>query len=120
MLSFFLTLARMFKAIYRSWSDPAFRSTLILAALILLSGTVFYHKIEGWGWIDSAYFSMMVATTIGLGDISPTTPAAKLFTIAYAITSIGVFVALLTQLASALITPVDPKDKTDPDQPPQE
>ncbi|PIE09089.1 MAG: transporter [Rhodobacterales bacterium] len=112
MLSFFLTLGRMLKAIYRSWQDPAFRSTLILAALIGLSGTAFYHAVEGWSWVDAAYFSTMVATTVGLGDFAPTTPLSKVFTIIYAVTSIGVFVALVSQIAAALIAPGDQKNKS--------
>ncbi|PID62517.1 MAG: transporter [Gammaproteobacteria bacterium] len=114
MLSFFLTLNRMLKAVYRSWREPAFRSTLILAVLILLSGTVFYRTAEGWSWIDAAYFSMMVATTVGLGDLAPSTPLSKVFTMLYAVTSIGVFIALVTQLATALITlREEKKDESD-------
>ncbi|PIE14337.1 MAG: transporter [Rhodobacterales bacterium] len=112
MLSFFLTLSRLLKAIYRSWQEPAFRSTQILALLILISGTLFYRAVEGWGWVDAAYFSMMVATTIGLGDLTPTTPTAKVFTMLYAVTSIGVFIALVTQFATVLISPKADK-KTD-------
>ncbi len=112
MLSFFLTFARLFKGIYRSWQDPVFRSTLLLASLIYLSGTIFYHTVEGWSWLDSAYFSVMLATTIGLGDLAPTSAASKLFTMGYALTSIGIFVALITQLASSLIAPRQKKGKS--------
>ncbi len=111
MLSFFLTFARLFKGIYRSWQDPVFRSTLLLAILILLSGSAFFHMVEGWSWIDSAYFSVMLATTIGLGDLAPTSAASKLFTMVYAMTSIGVFVALITQLAASLIVSRKEKGK---------
>lgn len=103
MLSFILTLHRMAKGILRSWKSDYFRSTLLLALLILASGTVFYRSSEGWSWIDSAYFCVMTATTVGYGDLAPTTPASRLFTIFYATTGIGVFVALVSQLAAALI-----------------
>lgn len=105
MFSFGLTFIRVYQGIARSWASPIFRSTLMLAILVLLSGTLFYRTVEGWSWVDSLYFSVMTAATIGFGDLTPTTPISKIFTIFYAISSVGVFVALVTQIASALIHP---------------
>lgn len=105
MISFGLTLVRMIQAIVRSWGNPVFRSTLALAFLILLSGTLFYHSVEGWSWVDAAYFSVMTALTIGFGDLAPTTAVSRIFTIIYALVSVGVFVALVTQMARALLEP---------------
>jgi len=103
MLSFGLTLARLLKGVALSCADPDFRATLVLALIILFSGSMFYHSVEGWSWIDSIYFSVMTAATIGFGDLSPTTPISRIFTIFYAIVSIGIFVALVGQIASSLI-----------------
>lgn len=118
MFSFGLTFIRVYQGIARSWASPIFRSTLMLAILVLLSGTLFYRTVEGWNWVDSLYFSVMTAATIGFGDLTPTTPISKVFTIFYAISSVGVFVALVTQIASALIHPPrvkHGKDKTEAD-----
>jgi len=103
MISFGLTFFRFLQGIVRSWSNPYFRATLVLALLILLSGTLFYRSVEGWSWIDSVYFSVMTAATISPADLSPSQPASRLFTVFYAITSIGVFVTLATLMARALI-----------------
>ncbi len=108
MLSFGLTLARFFTAIYRSWSNPVFRSTLGLALLILLSGTLFYHSVEGWSWLDSLFFSVMTALTISYDDLTPSSPAARIFTMFYALVSIGVFIAIVLEFARALIKPEAP------------
>ncbi len=105
MISFGLTLRRFFQAMIFSWSDPYFRSTLALLLGIFMSGTIFFHTVEGWTWIDSLYFSVMTAATIGYGDLVPTMPISKLFTVIYAIVSIGVFVALVTQVARSLTKP---------------
>jgi len=40
---------------------------------ILLSGTFIYHKLEGWSWIDSLYFTTVTMATVGYGDMHPTT-----------------------------------------------
>ncbi|SLN59448.1 voltage-gated potassium channel [Roseovarius gaetbuli] len=103
MLSFAITFARLLKAIVRSWSVPMFRASFALAILILLSGTLFYHTIEGWSWIDALYFSVTTISTIGLGDLSPRTDFGKLFTIIYIFVGVGVFVALFAQFARALL-----------------
>jgi voltage-gated potassium channel len=103
MLSFFLIFARLGRAIFRCWSQPAFRGTLILAGVTALSGTLFYRNVEGWSWVDAAYFSVITLTTVGYGDLHPLTDGGKIFTMGYALVGIGVFVALVTQIAEALL-----------------
>lgn len=110
MLPFSLTFAHVARGIWRSWHNPYFRATVLLAFIILLSGTLFYRSVEGWSWVDAIYFSVMTAATIGFGDLAPTTTASKVFTIFYAIGSVGVFVALATQIANALIYPPENKE----------
>lgn len=107
MISFLLTLWRVLKGIAKSWHDPAFRSTLFLVALTLMSGTLFYHKFEGWAWLDAAYFSVATMSTVGYGDLAPKTDAGKIFTMVYIVVSIGLFVALVSQIAAALIKSKD-------------
>ena len=103
MLSFALTLMRLFKAIWRSWQAPVFRATLSLAALILMSGTIFYHSVEGWSWVDALYFSVMTVSTVGTSDLVPQTEFGKLFTIIYIFVGVGVFVLLFMQFAQGLL-----------------
>lgn len=65
------------------------RSTSVvsgLAAGTLLTGTVVYHLLEDWSWVDSLYFSVVTLTTVGYGDLSPTTDLSKLFTVVYLVT----------------------------------
>lgn len=104
MLSFVLTILRLIKAIFRSWTIPEFRAAFALSLIILASGTAFYHSVEGWTWIDSLFFSAMAISTVGLGDLSPQTGVGKIFTVFYTFVGIGVFVALFTQFARALIS----------------
>lgn len=107
MLSFFLVFARLGRAIFRCWGEPAFRGTLILAGVTALSGTLFYRNVEGWSWVDAAYFSVITLTTVGYGDLHPLTDSGKIFTMAYSLLGIGVFVALVTQIAEALLKTPD-------------
>lgn len=67
-------------------------------SVVLAFGTVSYRWLEGWSWIDSAYFSIITLSTVGYGDFSPQTDAGKLFTIAYIIVGIGIILSFINTL----------------------
>ena len=103
MVMFVLLFSRLQGAVRRSWRDPAFRGLLVLMSIIWGSGTVFYHHIEGWSWIDSVYFCVVTAATVGYGDFTPQTTMGKLFTMVYILCSAGVFVSLVGTLGINLV-----------------
>jgi len=105
MTSFYFAFLKLFKALLRAWKDDEFHALSFLLTTLLISGTIFYHHEEGWKVLDAFYFCVMTMTTIGYGDLTPTTDTAKIFTIIYAFMSIGVFVALAAKLAQALLNP---------------
>ena len=87
----------------RLWKeDEQFRALLVILAAIVLSGTVFYSVVEKWHIIDSIYFCIMTIATIGYGDLAPSTPLSKIFTIIMALSGIGVFVGIVTKVAQGL------------------
>lgn len=102
MVSFFITIFKLLESIHRAASDEDFRALAFMTLFLLLCGTIFYAYAEDWNLLDSLYFCVMTMTTIGYGDLTPTTSASKVFTIIYAFVSIGIFVSLATKLASAL------------------
>ena len=53
----------------------------MLIVILLSIGTVYYNYAEGWSYVDSFYFSTMTLTTIGYGDIAPTSDGAKIYTL---------------------------------------
>ncbi len=63
--------------------DKEYRDLVFTTLTILLLGTVVYHFLESWTWLDSFYFSFITLTTIGFGDFAPETDTGKLFTIIY-------------------------------------
>ncbi len=77
MIALFLNAYRLLKVIIRSWGSPNFRGGLLLAVLLLLSGTVFYKSVEGWSWVDALYFSATTVSTVGIGDPIPPDPSWK-------------------------------------------
>ncbi len=71
---------------------------LAAAALtLLLVGTIAYRLMEDWSWVDSLYFSVVAVTTVGFGDLAPTTDGAKLFTVFYLMSGITIISLWLNQ-----------------------
>ena len=99
MVSFLLTLWRFAKSLVRSLADEEFRALFILVVVLLVSGTVFYSFVEGWGVIDSLYFSVITLTTIGYGDLYPSNALSKVFTILYVLMGAGALVFFIQKLA---------------------
>ncbi len=62
--------------------------------ILLFVGTISYNYLEGWGYIDSMYFTTMILTTIGHPNLYPTTDISKTFTIFFSIT--GVIIAIFS------------------------
>ena len=69
----------------------------------MVTGTLFYWRFEEWSVVEALYFSVVTLTTVGYGDLSPTTDATRIFTIVYILTGFGVLVALLTSVAEQYI-----------------
>ena len=67
-----------------------YRLLAVAALSMLVVGTVVYHSLEGWSWVDSFYFCSVAVTTVGFGDLAPTSDAAKLFTVAYIFAGIAI------------------------------
>lgn len=67
-----------------------------LVIVFMSLGTLVYYFIEGWSFIDSLYFSTITITTIGYGDIAPTNPVSKLFTVFFAFSGVTIFLFSMT------------------------
>lgn len=87
-----------FRTIISFLQDDEYRDLLITTLLIILTGTIVYHYLEGWSVIDSFYFSVVTLTTIGYGDFSPQTDAGKLFTVLYIVVGIGMILSFINTI----------------------
>ncbi len=87
-----------FRAIMNFLADKQYRDLLITSIIILIIGTLSYHYLEGWNYVDSLYFSVITLTTVGYGDFSPQTTGGKLFTIFYIFIGLGMILSFLQTL----------------------
>lgn len=97
--------------ITQRWSDLAnasyeltLRECLFLFIALLAMGVLAYSFIfEHWGIIDSLYFTVVMLSTTGYGDMSPSTPGGKLFASVFALAGIVLLGLVLGVIGSQLI-----------------
>ncbi len=77
------------------WERHSDRILGAVALGVLTFGTVAYHFLESWSWVDSFYFSSVAVSTVGFGDLSPSTDASKLFTVVYIFSGITIITVWL-------------------------
>jgi hypothetical protein len=88
----------------------------MLATLLLVAvGTVVYRYIEDWSWVDSFYFSVVTVTTVGFGDLTPTTDGGKLFTVFYIIMGISIIATFLNARLKVRAYKRSSRGTSDPD-----
>jgi voltage-gated potassium channel len=78
--------------------DKESRPVFYWAGGVLLIGVLVYHWLEGWSFLDALYFCVVSLATVGYGDLTPTTPLARAFTIIYLINGIGILLALFDRI----------------------
>lgn len=72
-----------------------YRPVYLYILAMVVTGATLYHWLEGWSWVDSYYFVVITLTTIGYGDLTPTTDVAKVLTIFFALNGVAILVTLL-------------------------
>jgi len=80
---FLVLVVRFFRSIWLGLKDKEFRALFIWVVLVIVGGTFFYARVEGWRLLDALYFTIITLTTVGYGDLAPQTDAGKIFTIVY-------------------------------------
>lgn len=78
--------------------DKEYQKLLRITGVILVIGTITYHYLEGWSWLDALYFSIITLTTIGYGDFSPQTSGGKIFTILYIVVGIWMILGFINTI----------------------
>ncbi len=90
----------LYRTLVTFLKDDEYRDLLLTTSIVVTFGSVVYHYLEGWNWIDAIYFSVITLTTVGYGDLSPQTDEGKLFTIFYIIIGIGLILSFINTIYS--------------------
>lgn len=74
--------------------------TVIISLVgVITLGTVFFHLVEGWSWLDSYFFTVITISTVGYGSLVPVTPLGMIGTTVFIFVGLGVFVVAIQQFA---------------------
>jgi voltage-gated potassium channel len=79
-----------------SFDRYVFRILLAATVVIIGVGTVVYHLVEKFPWVDAYYFSVVTLATVGYGDYVPHTTFGKIFTTFYIFAGVGILTTFLT------------------------
>jgi voltage-gated potassium channel len=79
------------------------RIALIILFTIFIIGTVGFHVIEGWNFIDSFYATITTLSTVGYGDFTPITAGGKFFTVFIIIFGVGTMFYSLVLMAETFV-----------------
>jgi voltage-gated potassium channel len=95
MSSIFAQYGAAIRSFNRSLRHPRHQAFALAVVVVVITGVVFYRLAEDWSFTDSLYFTVIALSTIGFGDIAPTTTFSRLFTVVYAIVGVGLIGTLL-------------------------
>lgn len=73
---------------------------LAMLVLIIAGGTVFFHHVEGWSWLDSYFFTVVTLSTVGYGELVPATAMGKIGTTVFILVGLGIFAVAIQQFGA--------------------
>ena len=95
----------------RSFNQRIYRYLFLAAVITLATGTVVYHFVEKFTWIDAYYFSVVTLATVGFGDLTPHTTFGKIFTTFYILIGVGIIAAFVNALVKKRAAKIRKKHK---------
>jgi len=71
-------------------------SVLLLAISLISIGVIGYMNIGHYTFVEALYMTVITISTVGFGEVHPSTDSEKLFTIFLIFTSIGIFAYIVS------------------------
>jgi voltage-gated potassium channel len=77
--------------------------TILILVLLLLTGMTGYSLIEGWAPLEALYMSVITLSTVGFKEVHSLSSEGQLFTIAYLLVGLGVFLFEVAQFGEIIV-----------------
>ena len=91
-------------ALAQAWR-AGWRIMALLTLVVTVVGTIGYVVIEGWGWWDAFYMTIITITTVGYGEVHPLSRAGEAFTVVIILAGVGTFFYGFTQFTALIANP---------------
>jgi voltage-gated potassium channel len=72
---------------------------LALITLMILIGTIGFHVIEGWSFLDCLYMTIITIFTVGFKEVRKLSPQGQIFTIFVILGGVGTAIFAFTKIA---------------------
>jgi len=76
---------------------------IIVLLSMLLMGTIGFHYLEGWGFLESFYATVVTLSTVGYGDFLPRSKEGMLFTVFLIIVGVGTMLYTIGLVTETMI-----------------
>lgn len=92
--------ARFYKRVRFFFDINGLKYMVFVSVSCIITGGIVIHFVEGMSFWDGIWWSFVTATTVGYGDISPTTPAGRVIAAILMIVGIGLIGSLTSTLTA--------------------
>lgn len=99
----FSFLVRTLKYCMRIMRTHGIRFVILVTVLVVASGGIVIHYLEGLSIADSLWWAFVTAATVGYGDLSPATNAGRVVAVLLMVTGIGLIGSLTSMITSAFL-----------------
>jgi voltage-gated potassium channel len=76
---------------------------LLVLIVLPLFGTVALMLIEGWGFLDALYMSVITLSTVGYEEVHPLSAGGRVFVIGYLVLGLGIFLFGVAYMGELLL-----------------
>ena len=76
---------------------------VIILLIILLIGTVGFHVIEEWSFVDALYMTVITISTVGFHEVEPLSVNGRMFTIFLIFFGMGIIVYILGMVTQTMV-----------------
>jgi voltage-gated potassium channel len=84
---------------FQEFSTRTVQISFGLLFFLLFGGTLGYHFIEGWSWLECLYMTVITIATVGFREVKPLSEGGMIFTIGLIISSLGSLAYISLSLA---------------------
>ena len=92
-----------FFAIIHNMILKRLRLALILLVVVFILGISGYMALEGWGFLDSFYMTVITVASVGFMEVNPLSPQGRIFTIFLIIFGMGILLFGISTFTAFLV-----------------